>query len=370
MTNGPLAGVRVLELAGVGPAPFAAMMLAELGADVVRIDRPDGTELTAGSEDVDLFNRGKRSIVLDLKLPGDVTTALALVAKSDLLIEGNRPGVAERLGLGPEECFAVNHRLVYGRMTGWGQSGPLASSVGHDIDYIAITGALAAIGIAGGPPVIPLNLVGDFGGGSNYLVIGLLAALLEARVSGEGQVVDAAIVDGAAHLMTGVHMLTAAGRWTGARGTNLLDGGAPFYALYRTRDDQYMAVGAIEPRFYAALLAGLGLDFDTAQQNDEPTWPAVRAAFESTFASRTREEWTLVFDGTDACVAPVLTSAEARAHPHIAARGTLVDRDGVLQSAPAPRFSRTVTCLTSPPAMPGADTASVLVDWGIENSKL
>lgn len=363
--TGPLAGVRVLELAGIGPAPFAAMLLAELGADVVRIDRPDGTELTAGSEAVDLFNRGKRSIVLDLKSPVDVSMALNLAAKSDIFIEGNRPGVVERLGLGPDDCFAVNERLVYGRMTGWGQTGPLASSVGHDIDYIAITGALAAIGVADGPPVVPLNLVGDFGGGSNYLVIGLLAALFEARVSGRGQVVDAAIVDGAAHLMTGVHMLTAAGRWSGARGTNLLDGGAPYYALYRTSDDLYMAVGAIEPRFYAALLTGLELEFDVVGQNDESTWPALRAAFESTFASRSRDDWTRVFDGTDACVAPVLTSTEALAHAHIASRGTLVERDGVLQSAPAPRFSRTVTSFTSPPAMPGADTEAVLADWGV-----
>ena len=361
--GGPLAGVRVIELAAIGPSAFAAMMLAELGADVVRVDRPGGTELTAGAEGVDLLNRGKRSIVLDLKSPVDVAVALRLIGRADVVIEGNRPGVAERLGVGPSECLELNPALVYGRMTGWGQSGPLAQAVGHDIDYIALTGALHAIGEAGGPPVPPLNLVGDFGGGANYLVIGILAALFEARGSGVGQVVDAAIVDGAAHLMASVHMLTAAGRWNEPRGTNLIDGGAPYFGTYRTSDDRYVAVGAMEPRFYAALVDGLGLSLDVSAQNDESSWPGTKALVAGAFATRTRDEWAAHFEGTDACVAPVLTTAEAARHPHIADRGSLVVRDGILQSAPAPRFSRTPTSLGSPPALPGAHGAEVLADW-------
>ena len=342
------------------------MMLAELGADVVRVDRPNGTELTAGDELVDLTNRGKRSITLDLKTPGGVSTVLKLAAKSDVLIEGSRPGVAERIGVGPDACFAANPRLVYGRMTGWGQNGPLADRAGHDIDYIALSGALDAIGVSGGPPVLPLNLVGDFGGGANYMVIGVLAALLEARTSGSGQIVDAAIIDGAIHLMTVVHMLSAAGRWTYERGQNLLDGGTPYYSVYRTKDNRFMAVGAIEPRFYRLMLEGLGLDLDPLAQNNSVTWPATREVIERTFATRTRAEWTAVFDGVDACVSPVLSTREAAQDPHILARGSLVERDGVLQSAPAPRFSRTITSLTSPPAIPGADSAMILADWGSE----
>ncbi len=366
--SGPLSGVKVLELGGIGPGPFAGMMLADLGADVVRVDRPGGGAFFPGLEHLDLLNRGKRSVVLDLKRPEAVAAVLSMAAVADVLIEGYRPGVAERLGLGPEACHARNPRLVYGRMTGWGQDGPMAQQAGHDIGYIALTGALHAIGEAGGPPQIPVNLVGDFGGGGNYLVIGVLAALREADRSGQGQVVDAAIVDGTAHLLAGTHMMLATGTWADERGVNLLDGGAPFYSVYETADGRHMAVGALEPKFYAELLAALELDEDPARQHDKARWPALRDKLAAAFASRSQAEWSAVFAGSDACVAPVVGLREAADHPHIKARGSIVEHEGLLQPAPAPRFSRTPTALGAPPPAPGRHTLEVLEEWGVPDA--
>ncbi|ADB32744.1 L-carnitine dehydratase/bile acid-inducible protein F [Kribbella flavida DSM 17836] len=359
---GPLSGVKVVELAGLGPAPFGCMLLAELGADVLRVERPGGG-LAMGPPELELVNRGRRSVALDLKKPEAVAAVLQLVAKADVLVEGFRPGVAERLGLGPEHCHAVNRRLVYGRMTGWGQDGPLAQAAGHDIDYLAVSGALHAIGRAGGPPQVPANLLGDFAGGSLYLVVGVLAALVEARSSGEGQVVDAAIVDGAAHLTTMLLGALAGGAWTQDRGTNLLDTGAPFYDVYETSDGKHVSVGAIEPQFYDELVRLLGVD--APDRTDPATWPELRELFTKTFAQRTQAEWIDIFDGSDACVAPVLPLAGE--HPHLAARGTFVDKDGVRQAAPAPRFSRTPTELGEPPARPGQHTREALTEWGLAN---
>ncbi|TDW76259.1 CaiB/BaiF CoA transferase family protein [Kribbella pratensis] len=353
---GPLEGVKVVELAGIGPAPFACMMLAELGADVLRIDRPGGN-VSLGPPEFDLLNRGRRSAALDLKQPAAVDVVRRLVAQADVLIEGFRPGVAERLGLGPEECHAINPRLVYGRMTGWGQDGPLAQTAGHDIDYLGLSGGLHLIGRAGGPPQVPANLLGDFAGGSLYLVIGVLAALH----SGEGQVVDAAIVDGSSHLTTMLLGALAAGSWRQDRGTNLLDTGAPFYDVYETADGKHLSVGALEPQFYAELIEKLGID--APDRNDPSNWPALRKVLAETFRQRTQAEWTEVFDGSDACVAPVLPLAAD--HPHLVARGTFVNHLGVRQPAPAPRFDRTPTSLGRPPARPGEHTREALTDWGI-----
>ena len=361
--GGPLAGVRVVELAGLGPGPFAAMFLAELGADVVRIDRPGGNGWFPGMEHRDLLNRGKRSILVDLRSDEGPQTVLDLLAHADVLIEGFRPGVMERLGLGPDVCGAVNPRLIYGRMTGWGQAGPSAETAGHDIDYIAVTGLLDAVGQRGGEPTVPLNIAGDFGGGGVYLVIGIVAALHERSRSGLGQVIDAAIVDGAAHLLSGIHAMMAVGAWSGPRGENLLDGGAPFYRTYATSDGGHMAVGAIEPVFYSTLLRILELDLDPAQQNNTDTWPTVERVFADRFAERTLAQWRTVFAGSDACVAPVTTLRNAHTDPHVAARGSVVNVDGVVQSAPAPRFSRTPTSLGTPPPVPGADNDSVLAGW-------
>ncbi|WP_432837496.1 CaiB/BaiF CoA transferase family protein [Dactylosporangium sp. CA-092794] len=338
--TGPLDGVTVVELAGIGPCPFAGMLLAEMGADVIRVDRPGGNFLTPRAPEADLLGRGKRTVELDLKTPEGRERLAALCDGADVLIEGFRPGVAERLGLAPEALWERNPRLVYGRMTGWGQTGPAAHTAGHDIAYLAPTGALHAIGPAGGAPQIPLNVVGDLGGGATYLVMGVLAALLEARRTGRGQVVDAAIVDGAAHLLGIVHSLLADGRWRDERGANLLDGGAPFYAVYETADARHMAVGAIEPQFFAELVRVLGIDAGPADQLDEARWPALRERLAAAFATRTQAEWTAAFDGTDACVAPVLSLREAATHPHLAARRSLVEVEGVLQAMPAPRFSR------------------------------
>ncbi|MDX6259171.1 MAG: alpha-methylacyl-CoA racemase [Kribbellaceae bacterium] len=357
---GPLSGVKVVELAGIGPAPFACMLLAELGAEVLRIERPGGG-LAMGPPELELLNRGRRNVALNLKNPAAIETVLQLVAGADVLIEGFRPGVAERLGLGPEACHEVNPKLVYGRMTGWGQVGPLAQSAGHDIDYLALSGALHLIGRAGGPPQVPANLLGDFAGGSLYLVVGILAALVEARGSGRGQVVDAAIVDGAAHLTTIVHGALAAGSWKLQRGTNLLDTGAPFYDVYETSDGEFMAVGAIEPQFYDELIRLLVVE--GPDRHDPANWPALHKLLTETFAQRTQAEWTEIFDGTDACVSPVLRPAAD--HPHLVARGTFVDNDGVRQPAPAPRFSRTPTELGRPPARPGEHTREALADWGV-----
>lgn len=364
--GGPLRGVRVVELASIGPGPHAAMTLADLGADVIRVERPEGT-LSAVARDKDVLTRGRPSVAMDLKDPRAASVVLDLVASADVLIEGMRPGVAERLGVGPAECLARNPRLVYGRMTGWGQEGPLALRAGHDIDYIAVSGSLHGLGRAGGPPQFPQNLLGDFAGGSAYLVIGVLAALLEARTSGQGQVVDAAIVDGAAHLNAMLAGLIAGGAWREERGHNLLDSGAPFYDVYETADGRHMAVGAIEPQFYAELLEGLGL-VDTAPDRSDPgNWAALREAIAARFRERTQQEWTGVFEGTDACVSPVLPLTEASRHPHLAARHTYVDRGGVVQPAPAPRFSRTPAALGSPPSLPGQHSREALQAWGVED---
>jgi alpha-methylacyl-CoA racemase len=357
---GPLQGVKVVELAGIGPGPFACMMLAELGADVLRIDRPGGG-LSFGPAELDLVNRGRRSVALDLKNPAAIDAVRRLVAQADVLVEGFRPGVAERLGLGPDDLLAINPALVYGRMTGWGQDGPLAQTAGHDIDYIALSGALNLIGRAGGPPQVPSNVLGDFAGGSLYLVIGVLAALHEAQQSGRGQIVDAAIVDGSAHLTTMMLGALAAGAWKQERGTNLLDTGAPFYDVYETSDGKHVAVGAIEPPFYEELITKLGIA--VPDRNDPANWPELRKVLTETFLQRTQAEWTAVFDGSDACVAPVLPLAAD--HPHLVARGTFVDKDGVRQAAPAPRFSRTPTALDRSPARAGQHTREALADWGI-----
>ncbi len=354
--------MRVLELAGIGPAPFATMLLADLGADVVRVDRPGGSPDGFVPPPLDLLNRGKRSLAADLKDPAGVRTVLALVERADVLVEGFRPGVAERLGVGPEDCLARRPALVYGRMTGWGQDGPLAARAGHDITYIATTGALHAVGQAGGPPVVPVNLVGDFSG-ALYLVAGLLAALHESRSSGRGQVVDAAMVDSAAHVLTQVHAMLAAGEWRDERGVNLLDGGAPFYDTYRTADDRWLAIGPLEDRFWAELVERAGLDVTGLDRTDPASWPRLRERLAALFSARTQADWVAVFAGSDACVAPVLGLTEAPRHPHLAARGTFVERDGVVQAAPAPRFSRTPASISGPPCTPGEHTAEVLGEW-------
>jgi alpha-methylacyl-CoA racemase len=360
---GPLNGLRVIELAGIGPVPHAAMVLADLGADVVRAERPGGTlDLTGGRPDHLL--RGRRSVSADLKTPEGREFVIRLVRKADVLLEGFRPGVVERLGIGPADCHALNPRLVYGRMTGWGQTGPLAQRAGHDINYISLTGVLHAIGRAGEPPVPPLNLTGDFGGGSMFLVTGVLAALWQRERTGVGQVVDAAMVDGSSVLTQMIWALRGHGAWTDQRGGNLLDGGAPFYDTYTCADGRWVAVGAIEPAFYQALLTGLGLDdADLPERLDRSSWPVLRARFTAAFLGRSRDEWAAVFADTDACVTPVLSFDEVAHHPHIAARQTLVEIDGVTQPAPAPRFSRTPASLPKPPPEPGADNAEVLDDW-------
>lgn len=364
-SRGPLDGLKVIELAGIGPGPYAAMLLADLGADVVRIERP-GPSASAVPPETDVLRRNRRSIVVDLRDPDGVRTVLAMAEKADVLLEGFRPGVTERLGLGPADCWNVNPRLVYGRMTGWGQSGPMAPTAGHDIGYIAITGALASIGRAGEAPVPPVNLLGDFGGGSTFLVIGVLAAVWEAGRSGRGQVVDAAIVDGASSLTALLHGLMAAGQWVDRRGSNFLDSGVPWYDTYETADGEWMAVGALEPKFYSEFARLLGLSDDVAALRDVPAeWPRLRAAIAAAFAARTRDDWATVFEGTDACVAPVLSLTEAATHPHLAARDTFIEVGGVTQPAPAPRFSRTVPRHPTPPPPVGADTSDVLRDWSI-----
>ncbi|WP_079023508.1 CaiB/BaiF CoA transferase family protein [Streptomyces odonnellii] len=363
--NGPLSGVRVVELAGIGPGPFAAMTLADLGADVVRVDRPGGAGLGIDPA-YDLTNRNKRSVLIDLKTDSGTARVLDLAERADVLIEGYRPGVAERLGVGPEECLARNPRLVYGRMTGWGQEGPLADRAGHDIGYIAVTGALSMIGKPDEPPALPANLLGDYAGGALYLVIGVLAALQHARTpDGKGQVVDAAIVDGTAHLTTMIHALMGAGGWQDRRGANLLDGGSPFYGSYETADGEYMAVGPLEQRFYDEFVRLLGIADEIPARKDFARWDELREAVAARFRTKTREEWTAVFEGSDACVAPVLSLREAPAHPHLAARSTFTRHAGLVQPAPAPRFSATPGSVRRAPAQPGADTAEIARDWKV-----
>jgi alpha-methylacyl-CoA racemase len=364
--RGPLAGVRVLELAGIGPGPFCAMMLADAGATVLRVERP-GARAGHAQPEREFLNRGRQSVVLDLKQPRAVDALLRLVDVADVLLEGFRPGVTERMGVGPDTCLQRNPRLVYARMTGWGQDGPLAATAGHDIGYIARTGALHALGRAGGPPAFPANLLGDFGGGGMVMAYGICAALVERAASGRGQVVDTAIVDGVASLLAMPLMLLATGRWRDERGVNLLDGGVPWYDVYETADGQWMAVGALEPQFYAALLAGLGLA-DAPDRADPRNWPALRALLAARFKDRTREEWAAVFEGTDACVEPVLSLHEAAADGHLTARLTYLTADGVIQPAPAPRFSRTPARLSDPAPAPGRHTLEALTAWGLPDA--
>lgn len=358
--SGPLKGVRVVEFAGLGPAPFACMLLSDMGADVVTVDRP-GRPL---GRKHDLTGRGRTVVQVDLKDPSGVSRVASLVDRADVLVEGYRPGVMERLGLGPEVVLARNPRIVYGRMTGWGQEGPLASAAGHDINYIAITGALAAIGPRGGPPVPPLNLVGDFGGGGLYLVVGVLAALREAGSSGRGQVVDAAIVDGTASLMTMCMSQAMQGTFREERGANRLDGGAPYYAVYPTADGGYIALGAIEPQFFAEFCERVGVRPELRRcQSDVEKWPELFEEFARIFRSRTTAEWTARLEGTDACCAPVLTLSEALRHPHLVSRGTFTDLDGIAQPAPAPRFSRTPSRIQGAAPAYASTVDGVLARW-------
>jgi alpha-methylacyl-CoA racemase len=368
--TGPLHGLRVVEIAALGPAPFCGMVLADLGADVVRVDRADtvtGRHTTSSRND--LMCRGKSSIGVDLHYEDGVNVVLRLVEGAEALIEGFRPGVTERLGIGPAPCLARNPALVYGRMTGWGQDGPLSGRAGHDIDYIALSGALAAIG-SEKAPVPPLNLVGDFGGGGMFLAVGVLAAVLHARETGIGQVVDAAMIDGSALLTTAMHGHIAEGWWEPRREANLLDGGAPFYAVYETADGRYVAVGALEPQFFAALLEGLGIDQDSLPaQNDRQGWPTIKTVLASIFASRSRDEWAEHFAAIDACVAPVLDATEAPSHPHNKAREVFIEVDGVTQPAPGPRYSATPLARPSGPGYPGRDTDLVLKTLGYSETE-
>jgi alpha-methylacyl-CoA racemase len=367
---GPLEGVKVIEIASLAPAPFGCMVLADLGADVLRVDRPDRSGRQA-LPPTDPLCRGRRSIRLDLKDPAGVDILLRLAASADVLVEAFRPGVAERLGFGPDVCLERSPRLVYARMTGWGQDGPLASAAGHDIDYIAVAGSLEPIGRQGERPVPPLNLVGDFGGGGMLLAVGILAALLERERSGRGQVVDTAMVDGAALLASFLYGLRAAGAWQDERGTNVLDGGAPFYDTYATSDGRYMAVGALEPKFYDELLTRLGLaSAGLPAQYDRSGWPVLRQGLAEAFASRTQAEWDEVFAGSDACVAPVVSPRDAPSHPHNAARGTFAEIGGVVQPAPAPRFGRTPAGPPSPPVRPGTHTRQVLAELGLADAEI
>ena len=364
--SGPLAGVRVIEIAGIGPGPFAAMMLADMGADVVRIDRAQ--KVSGGdpaNPPLDLLGRGRRSVGVDLKHPEGAGVVLRLMDRADVLIEGFRPGVMERLGIGPEECMARNPRLVYGRMTGWGQEGPYADASGHDINYIALAGALDPIGRAGERPVPPLNLIGDFGGGGMLMAYGVVCALLERDRSGQGQVIDAAMVDGSAVLTTFIHSLRAMGIWMDERGTNLLDTGAHFYDVYETADHRYVSVGSIEPQFYAELLRLSGLQGEELPgQMDRGQWPALKERVAEVFRTKTRDEWCALMEGTDVCFAPVLSMAEAPDHPHNRRRETFVEVAGVPQPAPAPRFGRTPGAIDRPPPHVGQHTDDTLAEWG------
>lgn len=368
---GPLSGVRVVEISGRGPGPFAGMLLSDLGAEVIRIDRPDSTVRDQAPDDrLELVGRGRRSLALDLKHPGGQDTVLRLVERADAIFEGFRPGVVERLGIGPRECMHRNPRLVYGRATGWGQEGPLSQAAGHDINYIALAGALEPIGRAGAPPTVPLNLVGDYAGGGMMLAFGLVCAVLEARESGQGQVVDAAMVDGASLLMTVFHGRRLSGSWLDERGSNYIDSGAPFYDVYETSDGKYISVGAIEPKFHREMLRRIGFDLaglpDVVRRKD---WPALKVRLAGLFKTKTRAEWTELLEGTDACVAPVLGLGEVHEHPHHRARHSFIDVAGALQPAPAPRFSRTPGQVSLPPPLPGEHTDDILRDWGFSDAE-
>jgi alpha-methylacyl-CoA racemase len=363
--TGPLRGVKVVEIAGIGPGPHAATILADLGADVIRVEKPGGAA-SAGPRESDLLTRGRPSVAMDLKNPDALAALLDLIAGADVLLEGMRPGVTERLGIGPDDCLARNPRLVYGRMTGWGQHGPLAQTAGHDMNYIAIAGVLHGLGQDKARPHFPSNLVGDFGGGSTYLVIGVLAALLEARMSGQGQVVDAAIVDGAAHLNLMWSSMLAGGFGQEQRVSNLLDGGIPYYDLYETADGRHMSVGALEPQFYAVLVEKLGIADVAPDRHDFARLGELKELLTSTFKQKTQAEWTEIFGDSDACCAPVLPATEAASHPHLQAREVYVEHGGLLQPNPAPRFSRTAPTLTTGPSRPGDGTRAVLEAWGVE----
>lgn len=365
---GPLDGIRIIEIAGIGPGPFCGMLLADMGADLVRIERPGGSGAGIDIPDkYNVLNRGRPTITVDLKTAEGVALILKLCSKADALFEGFRPGVMEQLGLGPGDCMAVNPKLVYGRVTGWGQDGPLARTAGHDGNYASLAGAIGAIGDKDGPPAVPLNLVGDYGGGGAYLAIGILAALLEAARSGQGQVVDAAMIDGAASLMTVFYGLHAGGMWQDARGSNLLDGAAPFYRPYKTKDGGYVFVGAIEPQFFAVLLDRAGVtDIDPVDQYQQAGWPQHVEILSTAFAKKSRDEWTDIFSGTDGCVAPVLSLSEAPGHPHNVARKMFVEMDGVVQPAPAPRFSRTESVVRSPGVTRIDDVESLLREWEVD----
>ncbi|HUA36698.1 MAG TPA: CaiB/BaiF CoA-transferase family protein [Candidatus Binataceae bacterium] len=369
---GVLSGYRVIELAGIGPGPMCAMLLSDMGADVIRIDRLADAGLGIGMDTkYSLLNRGRRSIALDLKKPEAIEAVLKMVERADALIEGFRPGVTERLGLGPDHCLKRNPKIIYGRMTGWGQEGPMAHAAGHDINYIALSGALHSIGRRGDVPVPPLNLVGDFGGGALYLALGIVAGMLEAQKSGKGQVVDAAMVDGAASLMTATYGMRASGFWNEKRGDNILDTGAHYYEVYETKDGKYVSIGSIEAKFYEELLRLSGLKgVELPRQNDRNAWPAMKDKLKEVFRSKTRDEWCEIMEGSDVCFAPVLSMDEAPHHPHNKHRSTFVDRDGVLQPGPAPRFSRTPSAIQCPPAKPGEHTEAALRDWGFSDSDL
>jgi alpha-methylacyl-CoA racemase len=369
---GVLSGYKVIEFAGIGPAPMCAMLLSDMGAEVLRIDRAEDANLGIPTDaKYSVLNRGRRSVALDLKRKEGTEVALKLIGRADALIEGFRPGVMERLGLGPEPCLARNPRLVYGRMTGWGQDGPLAHAAGHDINYIALTGALHSIGRKGEAPVPPLNLVGDFGGGGVYLALGVVGALLEAQKSGKGQVIDVAMIDGASSLMAAIYGLRAAGRWTDQRGDNILDTGAHYYDVYETRDGKYVSVGSIEPKFYAELLRLTGLEHEELpRQNDRVAWPTLKERVAAIFRTKTRDEWCRLMEGSEVCFAPVLSMQEAPNHPHNRERGTFVEFEGVVQPAPAPRFSRTPSAIQRPPARPGEHTEEALREWGFSAAEL
>lgn len=369
---GVLSGYKVVEFAGIGPAPMCAMLLSDMGAEVLRIDRAEDANLGIPTEaKYGVLNRGRRSVAIDLKKKEGAEVALKLIEKADALIEGFRPGVMERLGLGPDVCLARNPRLVFGRMTGWGQDGPLAHAAGHDINYIALTGALHSIGRKGQAPVPPLNLVGDFGGGGVYLALGVVAGILETQKSGKGQVIDVAMTDGASSLMAAIYGLRAAGRWTDERGENILDTGSHYYDVYETSDKKYVSIGSIEPKFYADLLRLSGLQHEELpRQQDRQAWPALKERVAKIFKTKTREEWCTIMEGSDVCFAPVLNMQEAPNHPHNRQRGTFVEIDGVIQPAPAPRFARTPSAIQRPPAVPGEHTDEALRDWGLSAAEL
>jgi len=369
---GPLTGYRVIELAGIGPGPMCAMLLSDMGADVIRIDRTADAGLGIAMEQKwALLNRGRKSIAFDLKKPEAIEALLKMVEKADALIEGYRPGVTERLGLGPDVCLKRNPRLVYGRMTGWGQEGPMAHAAGHDINYIALSGALHSIGRRGEAPVPPLNLVGDFGGGALYLALGVVAGILEAQKSGKGQIVDAAMVDGAASLMTAIYGIHGSGRWTDNRGDNILDTGAHYYDVYETKDGKYISIGSIETKFYDELLELSGLKKEElARQNDRDAWPAMKQKVSAVFKTKTRDEWCKIMEGSDVCFAPVLSMTEAPKHPHNKHRGTFIEDDGVIQPGPAPRFSRTPSKIQRPPARPGEHSEEALREWGFNAAEV